>query len=407
MPSTASTAPRRYPRNPAANYGIQIEPIPGINLTNTLMNVSLDCDKRYHSLTWECTAVNYTGGAGLAITKVTSASGSGGTATLTVTGFQVPLSIGTFSGGTGWAVNDTFTVTDTTGKGAVFTVTTVSSGAITGATYNANSATATPIDPRLLISNIQLIVGTTAVVESTAAMEIFRADINENWVNRRSLGQLPIYFTEPWRRTTDGRVTSWDMAGQNVFSVKFTMIPGYVNVGIAGAMVFDYIRNTAAGEIDQVTYQQYVNSGNFPAPQLRIIARKILTPTLNGGDTLILPSLIPTGWPILRLHMFPGTVGTITKVLMKADTQIIAQGQVGNTNNGALMDQLIEFNKQWGFNTALSTTAPNINPDWSYISDYDQRIANALKVSSLQLTVTSTIAEGLTMLQEYLETSYS
>jgi hypothetical protein len=407
MPATASTAPRRYPRNPLANYGIQIEPIPGINLTNSLMNVSLDCDKRYHNLTWECIAVNYTGGAGLAIVKVVSASGAGGTATLAVNGFQVPTTIGTFSGGTGWAVNDTFTVTDATGKGAVFTVNTVSSGAITAATYVANSATATPIDPRLLISNIQLIVGTTAVVESTAAMEIFRADVNENYLTRRSLGQLPIYFTEPWRRTTDGRVTSWDMAGQNVFSIKFTMVPGYVNVGIAGAMVFDYIRNTAAGEIDQVTYQGYVNSGNFPAPQLRIIARKLLTPTLNGGDTLIQPALIPTGWPILRLHMFPATVGTITKILMKADTQIVAQGQVGNTVNGSVMDQLIEFNKQWGFATALSTTAPSINPDWSYIADYDQRIANALKVSSLQLTVTSTQAEGLTILQEYLETSYS
>lgn len=391
----------QFRRNPNANYGIQREPVPGIALSSSLMSVTHDSDRRYHEFDWQCSAVNYTGGAEKAITKVTG-SGVGGTATITVSAYQVPLTAAVNTGGSGYVTADIVSVADATGAGAQWTVT-ASAGAITALTLVPNTASATAIDPRLIISNIQLIVGTTAVVETTAAMEIFRALFNFQPI---SYGHFPIYFTEPWRNLTDARATSWDMAGQGTFTTKFTMVPGYQSVGITGTMYFDYIRNTVAGEIDQVSFQNFITSGAYPLPKLKIIARKLLTPTLNGNDTIIQPQLIPTGWPILRMHFFPANAGTINKILMKADTQIIEQGLIGN--QGALLDQMREGLIERGFNTAVSAVAPSVNPDYSYVSDYDQRVQNQLKVASLNLTLTSSGGQqGLTILQEVLQSSYS
>lgn len=403
----AAASPRaQFPRNRNANYGIQTEPVPGIALSSTLMSVSHDCDRRYHNFDYQVVAVNYSGGAGKAVTMITAGhTSTGATATITTNGFGVPVTAAVVAGGTGTvATGDLVSIADATGAGAQWTVT-ASGGVISALTYVANSATPTAIDPRLVVSDIQLIVGTTAVIQTTAAMEIFRALFNFQPI---SYGHLPIYFTEPWRNLTDARATSWDMAGQSTFTTKFTMVPGYTSVGIAATMDFDYIRNTVAGEIDQVTYQSYVASGSFPAPRLQIISRKLLTPTLNGGNTLIQPALIPTGWPILRMFFFPATPNTLTQILMKADTQIIQQGYIGAQNGGAVVDQMREQLIQRGFNLTLTNSGTSIAPDYSYVADYDQRVQNKLKVSNLGLQLTSTGGQqGLTILQEVLETSYS
>jgi len=403
MAATSQSLRSQFPRNKNANYGVQKEPIPGISLTSSLMSASLDSDRRYHKTTWQCTAVNFTGGTGKVPTVLTGV-GVVGTLTLdlAVSAFNVPGAVTVHSGTeTGFVTGDTVSVPDATG-GAIIIGITAATGKVTAATVLSYGPSA--IDPRLIIGNVYVIVGTTAVLETTATMEIFRALFNFQPI---SYGQLPIFFTEPWRNNTDGRATSWDMAGQGVFTFKFQMLPGWQQINITGTMIFDYIRNTAAGEIDQITYQGYIATGNFPAPRLQIIARKLLTPTLNGGDTIIAPNLIPTGWPILRMHFFPGTPGIISKLLMKADTQIQEQGQIGVSNAGATMDQLREELIERGFNLTLTNVAPSVAPDYSFVADYDQRIQNRLKVSNLGLTITSSIASPLTILQEYLETSYS
>jgi hypothetical protein len=395
--ATTATKTKRFLRNPNANYGIQLEPIPGINLSASQMTVSHSCDRRYHQFNYQTVAVNYTGGAAEAISAVTGA-GTGGTATITVNGFQVPVSAAVNTGGSGYVTGDIVTVADATGAGQLFTAT-AASGAITALAPIANSATPTPIDPRLVINVIQVTVGTTIVLQTNAAMEIFRALFNKQLI---SYGQLPIYFTEPWRNLTDGRSTSWDMAGQTIFNTKFLLNQGYVGVAITGVLVYDYIRNTVAGEIDQVTYQAYLASGTFPAPMLKIIKRQLLTPTLNGGQTIIQPQLIPTGWPILRMHFFPANSGSINQILMKADTQLIQQGQIGETQNGLVPDQLFELLTERNFNTSLAGN------DYSYIADYDQRTQNKLKVTNLQLTLQSAGGQqGLTILLESLESTYS
>jgi len=408
MTATASKV-TKYRRNPSSNYGVQVEPIPGINLTAQQMTVAHACDRRYHQFTYNCTAVNYTGsvvGSPKSITVVKSTSGAGGTAYITVNAFNVPTTATIVTGGTGYVTGDVVMVTDATGYGQQWTVT-AASGAITALTLIANTAAPTPINPVLLINTIQITVGTTVVLQTDASMELFRAYFNygADATPKIDYGQLPIYFTEPWRNLTDGRSTSWDMAGQASFSTKFLLNQGYQQVSIQGVLVYDYIRNTVAGEIDQVTYQSYVSSGNFPAPSLKIIKRQLVTPQLNANQTIIQPQLIPTGWPILRMHFFVPNQNSIEQILLVADTQVIQQGNIGSQANGAVPDQLFELLVERGFNVGLSSDG--LFNDYSYVADYDQRTQNKLKVTNLKLQLESAVAQNMTILLESLETTYS
>ena len=97
--------------------------------------VNMPVNRRYHNLTMQCTAVNYTGGAAKTITALTG-TGISATGTLTISN-GVPTAITITAGGSGWTVGDTFTIEDATGTGFVGTVATVTGGppgAITTAT---------------------------------------------------------------------------------------------------------------------------------------------------------------------------------------------------------------------------------------------------------------------------------
>ena len=160
-----------YPRNRNANYGVQKEPIPGISLTPSLMSTSLDSDRRYHKLTFQTMAVNFTGGLALVPRAVTTAAPvTVGTLNfdLAVSAFGVPGAITIHSGTeSGWTTGDTFTFTDATG-GQFLGIVTAAAGSWTGATVVSFGPSA--IDPRLVICNVYVIVGTTAVLETTAQM---------------------------------------------------------------------------------------------------------------------------------------------------------------------------------------------------------------------------------------------
>lgn len=398
----------QFPRNPNANFGVQVEPIAGITVTSTQVTYQQNSDRRYHANLHQVTAINYTGGVASAITKVTGA-GTGGTAIIAVSAFQIPLTAGTIAGTMlGYVTGDIVSIADATGAGATWTVT-ATGGSITALALVANSATPTAIDPRLVIGNVYVTVGTTNVIESTCQYEMFRWFLNRNFMQSSvpSIGQFPIFFRENWRNFTGSRANTWDMAGQGVFSTKFNINPGYQQVNVQGVMIYDYIRNTTAGEIDQVTYQGYLNAGNAPAPALKIISRQILTMTMTGGNYIMPTGNIPTGWPILRLHFFPGTPGQISQVFMKSDSDTRLQGWVGASQGGATVDQVNEFLIENNFRRDMTNVSPSVNPDFSFIADYDQRTANQLKVASVAFTITNVAGGPLSILMERLQTSYS
>jgi hypothetical protein len=287
------------------------------------------------------------------------------------------------------------TFTDATGLGFVGTVT-AAAGAVTAIAIT-NTGTPTAISPTRLIGAIQLTVNGSPIVDTTATLELQRALFNFEPIG---FGQLPIFFTEPWRNVNRWpEITSWDMAGQKTFSMKVYINPGFTQPNVTGIYEYDYIRNTIYGEIDSPTYQNAIAAGKAPAPMLHIIARHIFTPQLNGGQTIMPGGTPPIDWPILRLHFIASTPGTITQGIIKADNQIYEQGFIGASAGGSQMDQLREMLAEYGFNTAIF--------DYSYVADKKQRIQDALKVGSeLKIALTSTISEVVTILQERVQSRY-
>jgi hypothetical protein len=396
----AAAAKSYTQRNPNANFGRLVDFLPGMSgLTpqGGIPLVNFDCDRRFHRIVLQCTAVNYTGGTSLVATKITSTSGAALLVDVTSNSFGVITAIIPHAGntGTGWVTADTMTFADATGTGFIGTVT-AAAGAVTAIAITFGG-TPTAIDPACLIGPIQLSVNGSPIVDTTAAYEINRAKFNFEPID---YGQLPIFFTEPWRNFTKWpEITSWDMAGQKTFSMKLTINPGFTSPNIGGVYEYDYIRNTVIGEIDAPTYQNAIAAGNAAPPMLHIIARHLFTPQLNGGQTILPGGTPPITWPILRLHFVAGTPGTLNQVIVKADNQIYEQGFIGASAGGSQMDQLRELLYNYGFNTGIF--------DYSYVADKTQRIQNALKIGSeLKLQITSTIAEGLTILQERVQSRY-
>ena len=399
--ATVATA-TRLRRNPNLNFGTVTDQLGGIQVGNGIVLINLDTDRRFHNIRLQCTAVNYTGGATLAPTIISGTAvntPSTDTVNLTVSATGVPTAaawVGT--AGTNYTANDKISVVDATGKGVVLNVTSVSGSlgyptALTIVTVGTPSA----INPGSLFGVVQLLVNGSPVGDITAALELNRALFNFEPI---SLGQLPLFFTEPWRNFTRWpAITSWDMAGQSTFAIKLAINPGYQQVGVVGTYEYDFVRNTVQGEIDQQTYQAALAAGNAPAPVLHIIGRHIFTPTLNAGQNILTGQQVPFTWPILRMHLQGSTANQLTQSILITDSLVAESGFIGVQNAGAQLDQLREVNIERGFNTAIF--------DYDYVADRSQRVADALKVaSSLKWSIYSAIAQGLTIMQERLQSRY-
>lgn len=360
-------------------------------------SVNMSCDRRYHRLLFQVTAVNFTGGTALVATALTG-SGTGLTVDVTVASNHTVATIVQHSGAAGasFVTGDTITFADATGKGFVGTVT-ASSGAVTAIAITANG-TPSAIDASIAIGTIKLTVNGVNVADLTASQEILRAKFNAMPV---SLGQLPILFTEPWRNYTRfPEITSWDMAGQSAFQIQIQLASNLVSPSITGDMEFDYLRNTTSGGIVATLYQQLLSAGQAPAPILSPISRHAFTFQLNAGINLIGQGQIPFNYPILRLYMIGSNPGNITQLEIDQDQSKVEEGYIITQNNGAQLGQTNEFLLEEGF-------VPSVF-DASYVADMNNRTDTALKCrSNLQLKIYSAVAQSLTIIQEKLPGSYS
>jgi hypothetical protein len=399
--ATAATQ-TRLRRNPNLNFGTVVDQLGGIQVGSGIVLVNFDTDRRFHNVRYQVTAVNYTGGTGLApVTVAATAVPAPGTDTITlvVNSFGIPTAatwVGT--SGTNYTAGDTLSVVDATGKGLTLNVVSVSGslGHPTAlAVVNVGTPTAAPAGK--VIGVIQQLVNGSPVRDTTAKDELNCALFNGETIG---LGQLPIFYTEPWRNFTRWpAITSWDMAGQNTFAHKMTITPGYQQVNVVGTYEYDFVRNTVQGEIDQQTYQAALASNKAPAPVLHVIARHNFTPTLNAGVNILTGQQIPFNWPILRMHVIGSTPGDLTQSILVTDNLTAESGFIGASSNGAQLDQLIEELKERGFVTTIY--------DYSYVADKGQRISDCLKIaSSLKWSLYSAISQGLTVLQERLQSRY-
>ncbi len=375
------------------NNGRLINFISGINGVTPGGNaiVNLPCNCRYHRLKFQCTAVNYTGGTGLATVKLTGGGANNLTVTPTVVN-GVITAVAVVAGGTGYTTGDTITITDATGTGFVGTVT-AGAGVVTAVAVT-SIGTPSAISPVTFFSQIKLLVNGVNMRDINPA-DILRI-VQANGIFP-SLGELPIYFTAPWRNVNQANeLTSWDMIGQSTFSLQFSISSTVTTPGLVGVQEFDYARNLMA---DGNPFLQPTAQHTFGFP---VVAGR------NDINTL------PFNFPISRMWVRGSTPGNISQLEVFQD---------GNKPLEANLAQLLQSYQDYGFqfgrgnfiNTNYATSnalkaayEPLSYYDAAFISDPDQRYGKALSCEkSMILRVYSNIAQQVNVTIESLPGSFT
>lgn len=363
--------------------------------------VNMPVNQRYHRITFQCAAVNYTGGTSLAVVKITSSAGAGATITPTVVNGVITGGSVT-AGGTGWTVGDTFTLTDATGIGFIGTVATVTGGppgAI--ATFTVTlGGTASPIEASKMLTALKLLVNGVVIRDIVPDM-IQRINIANGMFP--SLGQLTCYFTAPWRNVNQqNEITSWDLYGQSTFQIQATISATVGQPSLTAEQEFDFLRNVRPDK---------ANPGKT-IPFLQPEAQHSFTwPIVSGRNDI---NTLPFAFPISRMWLLGSSPGNITQ------TEVF---QDGNKPFEALLTAGLQMYEDYGFqfgqpnyinqtrptnNTLLGAYTLPVYFDTAFISDPDQRWWKALKCqNSMILRVFSNIAQSLTIVQETLPGSFS
>lgn len=405
--SSGSSARALMRANPYLNIGRQRNFITGIQgvTPGGQAQINFACDRRYHRLIFQCSAVyiNYTGGAALTFVNLTHPTATPVTGTLAVSsGVPGAVSAVSATGAIGWVTNDVAQVLDATGAGATFTVT-ASGGVPSAFVYASGTNVPQAIQPAIMLGTVKMLVNGVNVCDLTAQQEIQRALFNFMPIGR---GQLPILFTEPWRNLTRWpEITSWDMAGQSSFQLQIAINGTFNGVAISvpalsGYMEFDYIRNTAGGPILAKIYQQLLSNGNAPAPVLMPISRHAFSFQANAGLNLYGQGQIPFNYPILRMYILGSSPGNITQLEIDQDATKVEEAYIIPSTTPGQLPQEPEALSEYGFNISIF--------DAVYVADITQRVSGALKCqTNLQLKIYSAVQQNLTIIQEKLPKSYA
>lgn len=383
----------------ANNLGRRVDFLPGLQGSSagpakSTPYYQMPVARRVHAVHCQCVAVNYTGGVALATVKLTGAGNNALTVTLVpVTG--VPNNPAIVAGGAGYAVNDTFSVTDVTGTGGIFTVTTVAGGVVTAATYNPNSATASPIDPGVLIGRVRQTVSST-IIRDISALDILRIQ-NHNRLYP-TLGTLPLYYTEPETNLLGfNTAMAFDLFGQKDFGLTFEVNPGYLLPNISGTYEYDTQRNQ-------------IQSGGKVLPYLEIVSHKIKTINVAAGGSIEIP--LDIDCPIRRVWLYGSNPGNITQVEVTQDGNKVIEGFTGDINDRLLNQYNFDMG-QPDYKNSTQTAQKNLglNPiryfDTAAIFDPDQRYTSSLKVANtLAFKIWSAAAQQVTAVVERLPGFY-
>lgn len=361
--------------------------------------VNLPVNQRYHRITFQCSAVNYTGGTGLATTKLTGSGNNDLTVTPTIVN-GVVTAVAVVAGGTGYTTGDTVTITDSTGTGFVGTVT--AAGGVVSAVAVTVGGTASAANPANVIDQVKILVNGVNM-RDISPDSILRIACASGYLPRR--GELPIFFTPPWRNVNpQNEVTSWDLFGQSTFQIQIAVKSTASLPSIIGIQEFDYQRNLRAD-----------GKGEF-VPFLQPTAQHSFTWPIVGGRNDI--NTLPFGYPISRMWLLGSSAGNITQVEVYQDNNKILE---------ATKEQIDQAYGEYGFtfgapnyvtqNIAAATAngaalrSAYLTPiffDSAFVSDPDQRWWKAVKVAnSLVLRVYSNTAQSLTIVQETMPGSFA
>lgn len=357
--------------------------------------VNLPTNQRYHRLKFLTQCVNYTGGAGKAITALTG-TGASATGTLTIVN-GVPTAIAIVAGGTGWAVGDTFTIADNTGRGFVGTVATVTGGppgALATATVTV-AGVASPCDPATVLTSLQQLVNGVPVRDISPDM-VLRAVIAEG--GQPNLGELVLNYTDPTRNEImRNDVTSWDLFGQSTFSIRFGISPTVTAPSVTGTQEFDFQRNIrVVGGKEQVFLEpvcQHQYGFNIPAGRFDI-------------------TTLPFDFPISRLWIQAATAGSLSQLEIYQDNNKVFEATKEQWE-AMYQPYGFQFGRATWFNQN-STASPQAGQfaqpryfDAAYLSDPDGRWGKYLRCeNSLVIRVYSDVPQQITILSETMPGAY-
>lgn len=220
-------------------------------------------------------------------------------------------------------------------------------------------------DPTLIVSNVQLEVNGTTIRQGAPVTFI---NIAKTFGYTPGTGEIPIFFTEFWRNESPraAEATSWDMFGQNTFTVKLTFLSPGGGVGVQSVLAdFDMKRNVRR------------DSSNNWVPFLEIIKQYDISYNANSGQNDV--TVIPTNYPLQRIFTAIST-NAISKVEVYADDNF----------------KVWEFTKaENNYMLSANQLAP-ANFEYPLVFDYDNRIDSSLSTAYLDLRVFTTGAATLT-----------
>lgn len=378
------------------NWTNIIAQITGVNAGGT-SNIVIPVGQRIHEIRLQC------GGGTTFTTAPTFTATSGGTSTVVTgvlgTGLQAGMVIGlTITTAGSGQTNGTVTIVGAGGGGTGAVISLVIAGGIgVSATILAQGGGGW-VNPTYFFAGPLQVQVNSATIRNIGPAAILGI-CAENGCPAQN-GQLPIYFTEPWRVfIKNNTATSWDLLNAQYCQIQAPVSSVIVNPTLTGDYDFDFIPN-------QVTTAQGV------VQALHIVSQSLFTTTLLGGNNQTPINTIwqPGGDPIIRMWFQGATANQITQLQIVMDGKLVLQEYPNQISQRLAA---FKFAALGGglTNGGLNTTVPSgivATPfDTAAISDPDQRFWKCWRPQkTFVLYVYSNVAQNINIFTETLKSGY-
>jgi hypothetical protein len=385
------------------------------------MTVNMPVNSRVHRGSLQCSGIAYQS----PVAKLEAADTGTGTFTLTtVAGVITAIAIATTNSSLG-AGTYPLTITDVAGGGIGATGTYTVNGAnvITAAVITLGGVVG-PVDPTIFFTSFQQSVN-GSIMRDIDPVDILSIAFAQRKITQYTprAGELPFYFTEPWRNVNrHNDTTSWDLIGQSTWQIKGGITRNITNPGVTGWYEFDFIRNQrqqtapAGGAID--INDLPVKAGQkYWAPFVQpVVQHSYNVPVVSG---MLNVNWLPFSHPISRIWMIetgPGSIYQLevyedgNKVLEVTDEQNfeiygpygfdIGKGPITVSQTGAFVAGT--------YQPAQVVSQTFQTYDGAFVSDPDQRLFKALQCAkTFNIRVYSSAGTNVRIVMETLPGVYN
>lgn len=370
----------------AQNFGASINIISGIQgvAAGAQASINMPVNNRIHRETFQCTAIAY--GLNGTPTAVPAVAGTE-TFTAVVTNGIISAIVITNAVTAKGAGTYNITITDpayaalngntvNVGQGATATYTVNGANAVTAVNIT-NSGIVSFVPPELFFTSQKRLVNGVVIRDISAAdsMRIYMANIGPT-ARAPQNGELPIIFTEPWRKIVDhDQATAWDLIGQSTYQILYGIASNITSPSLNGTYEFDYLRNARMVDGKQVLFLRPIKQHTF---------------TYNVPAGLYNVTSLPVDFPIQRMWLKETGKGSILSCELYQDGNKVLEGTY------IQIDQMLE---QYSFNGQIY--------DLNVVFDPDERLGKALKVENLVFRVYSSAPVALNITMEIQGDGYN